>query len=190
MRTLIAVPCMDEVKTQTFVSMVALRKPGCEMITCQSSLVYDSRNKLAEIACNRGFDHVLWVDSDMVFDPDAYERISSAGDYDYICAPYSTRIEGDEKPVVYEDFEIGKDPVPVELIPNEVFEIAGSGMGFVFMKTSLIYEVAKTFDRPFSPIQGLGEDLSFCYKVRALGKKMYCDGRIRIGHVGTKVYKL
>ena len=189
MRTLIAVPCMDDVKADFNLSMVALRKPNCEYIQARSSLVYDARNRLAEIACNRGFDKVLWVDSDMVLEPDTIERMLDAGDYDYLTAVYPTRIEP-IKPVVYEEVEIGKDPVSFELIPNEIFEIAGSGMGCVLMNTKIIYEVAKAFDRPFSPILGLGEDLSFCYRLTALGKKMHCDGRIRVGHVGTKVYKL
>lgn len=189
MRILIATPCMDDVKADYTSSMIALRKPNCEYIQCRSSLIYDARNKLAEIACNRGFDKVLWVDSDMVIEPDTLERLLADGEYDYLSGVYPTRVEP-IRPVVYEEFEPGKDAVPFDIIPNEIFEIAGSGLGITLMNTKLIYDVVTAFDRPFSPILGLGEDLSFCYKVSQLGKKMYCDGRIRAGHVGTYVYKL
>lgn len=189
MKILIAVPCMDEVKADFNSSMIALRKPNCEYIQCRSSLIYDARNKLAEIACNRGFDKVLWVDSDMVLEPDTLERLLADGEYDYLCGAYSTRVEP-IVPVVYESFEIGQKAKPFEMIPNEIFEIAGSGMGCVLMNTKLIYDVATTFGRPFSPILGLGEDLSFCYRVKQLGVKMFCDGSVRPGHVGTYVYKL
>ena len=39
------------------------------------SLVYDSRNKLAERAINSTADYVLWLDSDMTFMPDTLDMM-------------------------------------------------------------------------------------------------------------------
>ena len=41
----------------------------------QSSLIYDARNILAGVAIDGGFDRVLWLDSDMSFDPSTFWRL-------------------------------------------------------------------------------------------------------------------
>ena len=35
---------------------------------------------------------------------------------------------------------------------------------------------------------GFGEDLAFCLRVKDLGKKVYCDSRIKVGHIGYKTF--
>ncbi len=35
-----------------------------------------------------------------------------------------------------------------------------------------------------SPMLGFGEDIRFCWRVKQLGVPMYCDSRIKVGHVG------
>ena len=56
------------------------------------------------------------------------------------------------------------------------------------MKASLLKEVKDKYGLPFSPILGFGEDISFCMRLKELGKKMYCDPRAKLGHIGYKVY--
>lgn len=190
MKTMIAIPCMDTVATGFCRSLVALRKPDCEAIFAQSSLVYDSRNVLAQIAVERGFDRILWLDSDMVFNPDLYERLSKSIDegLDFVCGLYTTR----KPPIhvtVYDDVQPGVAH-PFDKCPNWLFEIQGSGFGAVMMTTELVRMVGEKFGRPFSPMLGLGEDLSFCYRVSALGRKMYCDGSVHLGHIGIKTYEV
>ena len=53
------------------------------------------------------------------------------------------------------------------------------------MTTDLIRKVGAL---PFFPEHGYGEDLTFCRKARAAGAKLYCDPRIKVGHVGMSVY--
>jgi GT2 family glycosyltransferase len=36
---------------------------------------------------------------------------------------------------------------------------------------------------PFFPIAGLGEDLAFCWRAKKLDYKLYCDSRLKIGHI-------
>ena len=36
---------------------------------------------------------------------------------------------------------------------------------------------------------GFGEDLSFCIRAQELGRKIYCDSRIKMGHVGLRVFE-
>ena len=69
-----------------------------------------------------------------------------------------------------------------------LFEIAGSGFGCVMTSVSLLKRMVEKYGAPFTPMMGLGEDLAFCWRVKQNGGKMYCDGRIRCGHIGQKVY--
>ena len=53
----------------------------------------------------------------------------------------------------------------------------------------LILEVAKYFGMsPFTPMPGLGEDYSFCWRVKQIGKKMWCDSSVKLGHVGQHIF--
>ena len=52
----------------------------------------------------------------------------------------------------------------------------------------LLKKLVDKYGAPFTPMMGLGEDLSFCLRVTATGSKMYCDSRIMCGHIGQKVY--
>jgi len=191
MRTMIAVPCMDMVHTYFFASMLSLRKPeGTEVAVASCSLVYDARHLLAMKALNEGFDRVLWLDSDMNFQPDLMERLSAdleAG-MDFVTALYFTR-KNPVKPCIYElcrPIPAGKGTTIPKAeafreIPKEPFEIEGCGFGAVMMTTDVIRSAGPL---PFFPTEGFGEDLTFCRKVRAAGGKIWCDPRIQADHVG------
>ena len=156
-----------------------------------SSLIYDARNLLAERAIRFGHERVLWLDSDMTFDPDIALRLSARIDegYDMVSGLYIGR-KPTYPPCVYKEIEQGGKATPFTEYPkNELFEIAGCGFGGVMMTTALIKEVVEKFGYPFSPILGLGEDLSFCYRVTQLGKKMYCDPTVTLGHIGYKEFR-
>lgn len=192
MRTMIAVPCMDMVHTLFMASMISLRKPeGTEVAIASCSLVYESRHTLALKAINDGFDRVLWLDSDMSFDPDLLERLSADLDQglDFVCGLYFTR-KNPVQPCVYEvcrqkKKKTGELMPTIESfreIPDGLFEIEGCGFGAAMMTTDLIRSAGPL---PFFPADGFGEDLSFCRRAREAGATLYCDGRIRVDHIGT-----
>lgn len=194
MKTLIAIPCMDMVHSVFTACLVGLRLTGeTEFRFSQNSLVYDSRNKLAEYAVRNKFDRVLWLDSDMTFPSDLLILLGKdLEDYDMVSAVYTTR-KTPIVPVIYQKIDpvgrLGPEAVPFKVIPDGIFEIAGCGFGAVMMKTSVLAAVMKTYGYMFSPIIGMGEDLSFCHRVNQLKIKMYCDGSIKCGHVGMTEYK-
>ena len=37
----------------------------------------------------------------------------------------------------------------------------------------------------FAPIPGYGEDVSFCLRARKAGFRLWCDSRIKIGHIAS-----
>ena len=196
MRTLIAVPCMDEVKTLFMASLLALKRPeGTEIAVSSSSLIYDARNHLAQKAVNGNFDRILWLDSDMRFDADLLTRLSADLDEgrDFVSGLYFTR-KAPIQPVIYNavgemDNGLGAmlpTAVSYKDYPrNSIFEIAAAGFGAVMMTVDLIKRLTAKGRLPFSPILGYSEDLSFCLRATAAGVKMYCDSRINPDHIGT-----
>lgn len=189
MKYLIAVPCMDMVQTPFVCSLVAMQPLNgpTEITFGANSLIYDTRNQLADKAVREGFDRVLWLDSDMTFSPDLARRLSTRLDEgcEYVSAFYTTR-KNPIRPCVFKNFTA--DPPVMEFYEdyprNSLFEIAGSGFGGVMVSTGLIRRVLEAYGRPFSPILGVGEDLSFCARARALGARLYCDSSIKMGHIG------
>lgn len=201
MRTMIAIPCMDMMHTQTVISLTGLRIRGeAKFAYSVSSLVYDSRNTLARKAITEGFDRVLWLDSDMEFEPDLLERLTQDLEEigaDMVSAFYVTR-KGKIKPVVYDKCGYNHVEGTLEVIPfartyydyprDTLFECEAVGFGGVLMNVSLLKEIDEKFGLPFAPILGFGEDLSFCLRVRDLGKKIFCDSRVKMGHVGNHTF--
>ena len=193
MKTLIAVPCMDMVHAAFARSLVGLRIAGEVQFTfIQGSLVYDSRNKACEIAENGGFDRVLWLDSDMTFEPDLLERLSADLDEGRrLCAGLFFGRKGPIRPAVYRELGM-KDgrpvAIPIDDWPEEPFTAEGVGFAGVLVEVSLIREIRERFGLPFSPILGFGEDFSFCLRARELGAAIWCDPRAKMGHCGQYVF--
>ena len=195
MKTMIAVPCMDMVQTTFMESMMGLMSAGeCQVSYTKSSLVYDARNMLASKALNGGFDRILWLDSDMVFRPDLLIRLAKDMDEgrEMVSAVYFKR-KPPFTPICYKTLEYSEhDNKPAyKLEPyldypkDDIFQAAGCGFGAVMMTTDLIRKVAERFGYPFSPMMGIGEDLTFCWRVGQLGVPIWCDSRIKVGHSGV-----
>lgn len=199
MRTMIAVPAMDMVHTDFMRSAVGLQHRGETQFTfSQASLVYDGRNLLANMAIDGDFDRVLWLDSDMLFEPDLEERLHRDLDEgkEMVSALYFSR-KPPLRPVVYRDIamdivgegrQMPRADSFLDYPEASVFPVAGCGFGACMMTTELLREVRDRYGLPFSPMPGFGEDLSFCLRVKELGHTMWCDSRIAVGHVGTAVY--
>ena len=199
MKTLIAIPCLDMVHTIFLKSLLGLQRVGevSYSFSC-SSLVYDSRNKLAKQAIDEGFDRILWLDSDMEFDPHFMQILSQDLDdgLEMVGGIYFKR-RAPLSPVVYKQVglyhsEIVKKEVPVAMTyddypKDDIFECEGVGFGGVMVTTDLMKRVQAEYGLPFSPILGFGEDLSFCMRVRELGGHIYCDSRAKMGHVGLGI---
>lgn len=198
MRTLIAVPAMDMLSTDFCRSCVGLQLSGeVQWTFSQGSLVYDGRNILADTAIREGFDRVLWLDSDMVFDPYLFRRLSEHLDLgkEMVSGLYVSR-KAPIHPVIYKS--IRRDPLENGFLPvaeaysdyprDSLFPVAGCGFGAVMMTTELLRRLQAAYGLPFTPLPGFGEDLSFCLRVQELGAEMWCDSSIKLGHAGMAIY--
>ena len=193
---LIAIPCMDMIATPTVASLVAMKRVDASRYSfLANSLVYDARNMLMEEALETGADRVLFIDSDMCFKPDLMERLASDMDehnIDFVTGLYFKR-RFPTVPAIYKEVSIVEDKGKTELYEDyprdSIFEIEGCGFGSVMVSANLLESLSVAYGKPFLPYPGmLGEDLSFCYRVKKLGAKMYCDSSITVGHVGQFIY--
>lgn len=194
---IVCIPAMDTVPTEFAQSMTGLSLPnGTGVVWAVGSLVHDARNHLAREAIRCGAEYALWLDSDMVFTQDFLQRMEASleeSGADMISAMCVMRKE----PHAYCQYEELDPPdegsdkwhtKPLAEPPEGIREIAGCGFAGLLMKTSVLEDVIGMWGDPFDLIPGLGEDLSFCVRARMLGKKIVCDGRIRMGHLGTQLY--
>jgi len=194
MKTLIAVPCMDQTPTLFTQSLVLLRKVGDVACGFQiGSLVYDARNGLGQRAIAGDFDYVLWFDSDMVFDPDTMERMYKTmkdNDLDILTGLYFRRV-APYSPVLFKTLQYGENRATwsdfTELPDNGLIEVAGCGFGCIMMSVDVLMSVQAKFGTMFQPMQGLGEDLAFCWRARECGYKIMCDTSLVVGHVGQAI---
>lgn len=202
-KILIAIPTLGSVPIEFFTSMLSLRIPEnveAEISVNANALVYVSRNSFAMKAIDGKFDYILWLDSDMVFPPDTLIRLledAEKNKLDFVSAIYFKR-QLPTAPVIYKSLHWEQKPdgttdhssVPFDDYPRDrMFRISGAGLACTLTKVSVIEQCAQRFRlSPFEPMPFMGEDLSFCWKVNECGVKMYCDSRVKVGHVGSYVF--
>ena len=193
MRTLIVVPCMDSVPAQFCQSLAMLKKEGeCAIAFQMSSLIYMARNELAQKAIQLGADYILWLDSDMVFEPDLMSKLFKTLEeksVEFVSGLYFKRMPPYE-PVAYSNFSIENDEIIAEKmtdVPKDVVSVGGVGFGCVLMTTSLALAVFNEYNTMFAPIGNVGEDIAFCYRAKTLGYELLLDPSIQCGHVGHYV---
>ena len=207
MNILVAIPCFDKPEVSFIESLIGLFGTSSEhsfsVQFATSSLIYDARNGLSERAIKAGCDAVLWLDADMSFKPDVFEMLIDdlMSGKDIVSGLYFNR-RPPFKPAIFEQCDIksiGENELYpltryVQHIPDETFEIEACGFGCVLMRTEVLQNVAQNFGLGFSPLVGFGEDLSFCYRAKKIGYKIWCNPNAILGHtahivIGGKDYK-
>lgn len=200
-KIMIAVPMFHTVDTQFMTSLMGIKKVGkTQVVTLAGSLVYKARNALALKAIQDGFDYILWLDSDMVFEPDILEKLYAHAEdgKEYITGIYFRRTFP-TCPIISKELVWKRDEKTGMVTTNEdpymdyprdsVFQIKASGFGLLLTKVSMLVEVAKRFSQsPFDPLPAFGEDYSFCWRLNRIGGEMWCDSSIKAGHIGTFIY--
>lgn len=193
MRITIAIPCMDQVPAPFAQSLAMLQKEGeCKLAMQMGSLIYNSRNALAQMAVQNESDYILWLDSDMVFDPDLLKRMlmqAKATDSQILTALYHRRVPP-YSPVLFRSIDMvdGKCLwTEFDELPDHPFEVAACGFGGVLMDTEVVMSVMGKFGQMFEPINRAGEDIAFCWRAQQCGYKILCDPAIEMGHVGYSI---
>lgn len=185
MKLMVAIPTLDMIHYEFAKCLVwlvrRLEKDGVDFDVCfkGGTLVYNAREALAADAINNGYTHILWLDADMVFEPDVFDRLSAHGK-PYVTGVYQGR-HAPYKPCVFKDLGTGER---VTEYPQDLFEIGGSGFGVVLTETAMLYEIYQKCGNMFLPTAMHSEDLALCYRARECGYKLYCDPTVKAGHIG------
>ena len=186
MRLLIAIPSTDYMHADFVKSLCGLttelnRKRVAYDIGLQTgTLVYIARNRLANKAVNENFTHVLWFDSDMVFNPTILDDLMFCGK-EMVCGAFVSR-RPPYGSCVYSS--IKKDQIEkVKDFGTKPFQVDGCGFACVLTTTELIRAVQQKFGTAFQPTDYYGEDLAFCWRVKSIGREIWCEPTVRPGHI-------
>lgn len=190
MRLMIAIPSFDQMQTAFVACLLKLvNKLHDDHVDFAveikaGTLVHTARDALAGKAIQEGFTHVLWLDADMIFEPELLDDLMFSGKsfVTGIChsrrPPYATCVFAD----------ITKENTRWEgPYPSDTFEIAGCGMACVLMETQILQDVFNSYLTCFTPLKSYGEDLAFCLRASGLGYKIYAEPSVRVGHIGQTI---
>jgi hypothetical protein len=170
-----------------------------------SSAIDIARNIRASEAVRDGFESLLFIDSDMMFDPADAVRLFQS-DEPVIAGVYAAKKLG--KGQFNVDFEDGFDEIKIGPWADRLYPVKAVGAGFLRIKVSALKHIAKTLELPycrtsdrlawpfFQPmivrIDGqpsyLGEDYSLIYRCRAAGLTPVVDTSFRLWHIGDYAY--
>jgi len=206
---MIAMPCYDSVKVSTMISIIKLvqqlAKSGVAVgiNTMKSPLIHQARNYLTSVFLNSDFTHLLFVDSDVEFEPEAVLRMLVAKK-DVICTPYRVKSQDvDQKTYTVEIkkatrmeagdiMEITAGPTGIMLIHRDVFKKIIEKFPDLKIKNSVFPKPGDDhkyyynfFDFTFEDGYSAGEDVSFCKLVEKVGFKLYANTASFTKHHGS-----
>jgi len=202
----ICIPVADKLEPRFWRSLNALWKPGggripghTHRISVEEMLVEDARNELTDEAlASPEITHLLFIDDDMTFDPDALERLLK---HDLpivggLC--FSRRVP--YHPVLcrkHPDW-MARPRTPFGFVyhypPNALFQVDATGGAFLLIKREVFEKIDATAVARgeekgawWARAGGLSEDFSFCSRAVKVGYEIYVDTGCRIGHVAKVV---
>jgi len=185
MKLVVGVPSNGEIKSETTKCIVeALFRTRMEamwFMAPRGCYVHQNRNEVVEQALTSEFTHIIFIDSDMAFPPNAIQRLHDANK-SIIGAAYNKRGVIPSQTTVRSGY-IGP-------LPLKPFICDGVGAGFLLIKTA----VFKRIEPPWFFYTDLGgnnfegEDYYFCRKARKAEYEVWCDPTMDIKHIGDYKY--
>ena len=193
MKILLGMPCMRTIPHRTVISLLATAERGkVEPMLVEGSLVYDARDAIVNAAVERGYDYILFADSDMVFSAEDLKKLL-AHDVGIVSGLYISR-DGRNQNVIYKQiitrrrFPYRQPKLIVDTQTTGYGAVSACGFGFALVKVEVVKCMLKKFKSLFEPFKGVGEDIAFCIRAQQCGYTIYCDRDVKLGHVGEAVY--
>lgn len=197
----IAIPVRDHINAATATSLLHTdwsfldTSSSIERIIIQGNILTLQRNEA--IQRMRG-DWLLFIDDDMVWEPDAVGRLIAARDEcdaDIIGALCYRRSAPHQPTMFMRERRDSGGYNYLEDWSDDLIEVDATGMAFCLIHRRVLERIA---DSPMPPYDirrqmgpsnffrwegELGEDLRFCQDAKAAGCRIWVDTRIEIGHM-------
>lgn len=147
-----------------------------------------ARSDAFRIARDVDADALLFVDSDMEFQPDLYERLNAV-DADIVCGlfwtkripSYPTICKRSKHP------KDGSDTLSPILPDGKVQEVDACGMAATLIRRPVLQH--ERFEYPaFKHLGAIGEDYFFCLHARDAGFTIKCDTSLKVAHRGDVAF--
>jgi glycosyltransferase involved in cell wall biosynthesis len=211
----IAMPCYDSVKINTMISIAKLVKEltmaglKFELNTMKSPYIAYARNILTARFLQREEDYLLFIDSDLEFEPECVLKMLIT-EKDVICTPY--RVKTNEPDSVKYTVSI-QDPKNVKIFQGGLVEIDNGPAGMMLIKRTVFEKMIKDYpdkeikvntnedtfpndlrvynfwDSNFKDGVWKGEDIYFCDLARQSGFKVFANLDSTLTHHGSFGYK-
>lgn len=146
-----------------------------------------ARSDALEYARQVDADSLLFIDSDMSFEPDLYERLQSI-DADIACGLFwSKRIPSFPTVMRKAKMPDGSDSLANIIPTGKIVEIDACGMAATLIRRSVIQH--ERFAYPaFKHMGSIGEDYYFCLHARDAGFTIKCDTSLKVAHWGSAAF--
>ena len=159
-------------------------------------LIQRARNDLIALAIEAQVDDLIWIDSDIQWEPDWLFRLLSYP-MDVVGGTYPKKSDDEQYPV-----QIMGKTIPIDQ-KTGLLEVDGLGTGFLRLTKKALQALWES-SRPYTSNgkagrwicevlvgedgEVIGEDIVLCHKLHALGYKIYLDAGMTCAHVGQKRY--
>lgn len=191
---------MMEISMEYMVTQSAGAGHQCFRDRCKSSNLADLRCMAAQKAIDMRLDYLLFVDADMVVEPQSLNKLL-AHDLDVVGGLYVKK-GPPYWPVASKLGTHGLYESLLQLPYGELIEVDGIGAGFLLINTRVLRAIDKDPDVGwpwfcFYPAKRVdpetrkvrrrigGEDYYFCEKAKKCGFKIWCDTGVSLGHAAT-----
>ena len=144
-----------------------------------------ARSDAVRIAKDVGAESLLFIDSDMEFQPDLYRRLLAV-DADIVCALFwQRRVPSFPTITVRGKAKDGTDVLETILPTGRVENVDACGMAATLIRK----KVLDWCDYPaFQHLGAMSEDFVFCLKARDAGFSIKCDTSLKVAHRGDVAF--
>lgn len=184
MKGIIGIPHTGDLPIEFVKSLLVLDRPaGTDLYDVPNSTIDKARNLLVSKMLNEGYEWILFIDSDMTFDPDTLTHMLSLNK-PVVTAMCFKRVEP-YTPCFYSevnatDTGVTLTPYEIDDIPAEPFQVEACGAACLLIRRE-VFETLKWpwfFMPPF-----YGEDIYFCSQLKKAGIPIWVDPAPLIGHL-------
>jgi hypothetical protein len=171
----------------------------------KSPLIHQARNYLTSVFLTTKYQYLLFIDSDVEFEPESVMRMLVAKK-DILCTPYRVKAEQLNKHIYTVEF---KDPKNIPILPGGLVELEAGPTGLMLIDREVFEKIIKNnpklkitnpaipnagkshefyynfFDFGFDEGYSMGEDISFCKLARGNNFKIYANTKSTTKHHGS-----